>query len=117
MDFIMYKNRNGEIINAVRLNTKEDMYEAYMMYLSHDTDYSIASGDLTKKGNLVAAGDYLVIKDGRAFTEVDGMFRRTYYPETFSEEQARKWKACPTLILTTCDTAEDALAELERRGL
>lgn len=117
MDLIQYKNRNDEIVNAMRLNTKEDMYDVFLRYLAFTDDYSIASGDLTKNGKVVAIGDYLVIKDGKAFTEVDGMFRKTYYPASFSEEQARKWKACPTLILTTCDTAEDALAELERRGL
>ena len=65
-----------------------------------------------KQDKKVAIGDYLIISEHGTFTEVDGMFRQTYYPESFTIEQACLWLAAPTLILRNYDTAEEAVEKL-----
>lgn len=117
MELREYKNRNGKTVSVVRLTTDEDMINAYHTYFSNDPNYSLIDNQLVKKDKTVALGDYLVIDGSRVFTEVDGMFRKTYYPASFSEEEEYRWKICPTLILMKNDTAEEAIEELRRRGV
>lgn len=118
MEFREYKNRAGKVIKAARLNTKADMLQAYTEYLTADAGYQLAGNALIKSDKTVALGDYLVLADKQLpFTEVDGMFKKAYYPADFNKDQEAKWLSCPTLLLMTTDTAEEALAEMERRGL
>lgn len=112
LEFKNYKNRNGKHIEAVRLLSQEQMHEAYDAHLATVDGYSYLTDGLYKGDKKVAIGDYLVISENGTFTEVDGMFRQTYYPESFTSEQACLWLAAPTLILRNYDTAEEALEKL-----
>lgn len=117
MNLREYKNRNNESILAARLTTIEEQGEAYQQYLKENEAYIFKDGVLSRDGKTIALNDYLVVRDGEApFTEVDGMFRKTYYPTDFTEQQKTKWLCAPTLVLMTYDTAEDVinyLASLE----
>lgn len=113
LNFDAYKNRKGEEVMVSRLNTKEQMVRAYEKYLESNPDYELVGGDLVKCGKRVALGDYLVSAAGRVFTEVDGMFKQTYYPAGYSADKVRKWLDCPTLILRRTDTADEALAMMD----
>ena len=118
MEFREYKNRAGKVIRAARLSTEADMVQAYKEYLTADAGYQLAGNALIKSDKTVALGDYLVLAEKQLpFTEVDGMFKKAYYPAEFNKDQEAKWLSCPTLLLMTTDTAEEALAEMERRGL
>lgn len=118
MEFREYKNRAGKVIKAARLITEADMLQAYNEYLTGDAGYVFVGSGLIKSDKTVASGDYLVLADKQLpFTEVDGMFKKTYYPADFNKDQEAKWLSCPILLLMTTDTAEEALAEMERRGL
>lgn len=117
MNLREYKNRNGASILAAHLTTVEELKDAYNQYLKYNGAYTLKGDVLYRADKAVALNDYLVLREGDIpFTEVDGMFRTTYYPADFTEQQKTKWLCAPTLVLISYDTAEDAVNYLASLG-